>query len=254
MAADLTDRVALVTGGGSGIGRASALAFARAGAKVAVAGRRLESLDETVADIVREGGEAFAVATDISVEAEVVTMVQATVARFGALHLAANVAGCVGGTSLVDLGVEEFDEVIGVNLRGTFLCLKHEVRAMLASGGGAVVNVSSVSAMRGGSVHYSASKAGVEGLSRAAAGECAELGIRVNALRAGIFETPMLRGIIVDATDPAEMEREYVESNPMKRIADPAEAAAAIVWLCSPAASFVTGTCMEVDGGQMSHW
>jgi NAD(P)-dependent dehydrogenase (short-subunit alcohol dehydrogenase family) len=196
--------------------------------------------------------DALIVAGDVADPTVAAQMVNAALDRFGRLDAAANCAAIIRPRkSIFDMTVEEFDEVLNINLRGLWLSVKHEMAAMRAEGG-AIVNVSSANAVRSAELAYSASKAGVEGLTRAAAAEGGSLGIRVNALCSGAIWTPML-----DAANGAGGRRETLEAAfrqhiPLGRIGEPAEAAAAIVWLCSPAASYVTGTCVEVDGGLLA--
>lgn len=243
-----------MTGAGSGIGRATALEFARGGLKVAVVGRRPEALAETVALVEAECGEALAIQADVSCEEDVRRMVEHAIDRFGRLDAAANCAALPPGGGILELSTTDFDRAMATNLRGVWLSTKFEAKAMIGAGAGAIVNVSSVSAVSGGPSDYSASKAGVEGLTRGAAGELASYGIRVNALRAGLFDTPMLHEAWNTGDDPETALAPAANAAMLKRIGDPAEAAAAIIWLCSPAASFVTGTCMAVDGGILARW
>jgi NAD(P)-dependent dehydrogenase (short-subunit alcohol dehydrogenase family) len=158
------------------------------------------------------------------------------------------------GGAIHEIDVDVFDRTIATNLRGVWLSMKFEAEAMIQTGGGAIVNVSSVSAAAGGSSDYSASKAGVEGMTRGAAEELAEFGIRVNALRAGLFDTPMLHEAWDTGADPDTALEPGAQASMLKRIGDPVEAAEAIVWLSSSAASFVTGSCLTVDGGVLGRW
>ncbi|MFC4784882.1 SDR family NAD(P)-dependent oxidoreductase [Nocardioides sp. MAHUQ-72] len=247
------DKVALVTGAGSGIGRATAVALAGYGAKVAVAGRRTDLLAETVRLVEERGGEALAVPTDVADEQQVRAMVAATVERFGGLDLACNNAGIIGPTApIVDLSPEDFDLTMSVNLRGAFLCLKHELTVMSGRGGGAVVNVSSVNAVmaEATAAGYCTSKAGLDMLTRVAALEHASQGIRVNSLRPGYVLTPMHDEALAAAGgDRGEVVAEIEGSVPMRRRAEPEEMAEAVAWLCSPLAAYVTGQTLTVDGG-----
>jgi NAD(P)-dependent dehydrogenase (short-subunit alcohol dehydrogenase family) len=249
-------KVALVTGGGSGIGRAAALAFARRGARVAVSGRRVEQLEESVALIRNNGGEAIYIQTDVSQSEQVEAMVRQTVEAFGRLDYAFNNAGgfyFLGGglMPLAEITEESWDRIVSINLKGAWLCMKHEITQMLKQGGGVIVNNSSTDGLRGAPymAAYSASKHGVIGLTRTSAVEYATLGIRINAVCPGWIETAPVRQRIDD--DP---ERVYamLDQEPIGRFGDPAEVAEAVVWLCSDAASFITGHAMTVDGGYLS--
>lgn len=249
---DMKERVALVTGASSGIGRAVAEAFAQKGAKVVVAARREPELVELAAEIVAAGGEATYVVTDVSVASDVERMVAHAIDTFGRLDYAVNNAGIEGElASITSLPEEEFDRVIAINLKGTFMCLQHESRAMLASGrGGAIVNVGSVNSFLG-SAHGPgnvASKHGLIGLTTSASAELASPGIRVNLLCPGIVATPMnqrLRDLFGDALyDEYVMPQVHV-----RRMGQPEEMARAILFLCSDDASYITGTTLTPDGG-----
>jgi len=250
----LDGRVALVTGGGSGIGQATAVALAAAGASVVVAGRRAEAVSQTVAMTREVGGEAIEVVTDVAQEDSVRHMVDAALRRFGRLDVAANCAALPPGGPIDEITSEQFDRTIAVNLRGMWLSVKYEAAAMKAASGGSIVNVSSVSAQHGGPSDYAASKAGVEGLTRGAAGELAEYGIRVNAVRPGLFDTPMLHTAWETGDDPESVLAPGVAATMLGRVGHPSEAAEAILWLCSPASSYVTGSCLTVDGGISGRW
>jgi NAD(P)-dependent dehydrogenase (short-subunit alcohol dehydrogenase family) len=246
--------VAVVTGSGSGIGRATAMAFAERGYAVVVAGRRPEPLVE-VTDIIGAGsGASLAVPCDVSSEEDVRRLVERSVEEFGRIDAMANCAALQPGGSVLELPVEDFDRTIATNLRGAWLTTKCAALAMRESGGGAIVHVSSISAKVGGPSDYSASKAGVEGLTRGAAEELAPFGIRANALRAGLFDTPMLHAAWDTGEDPDQALAPGVAATMLKRIGRPEEAAAAILWLCSSDASYVTGTCLDVDGGILGRW
>jgi NAD(P)-dependent dehydrogenase (short-subunit alcohol dehydrogenase family) len=250
----LAGKVALVVGGGTGIGRATALEFAREGALVVVAGRRERQLSEVVDVIGAEGGEALAIPTDVSQPADVLRVVDVAVDEFGGMDAVANCAGVVDREETMLTGtVADFDRVIEVNLRGSWLLLRTAGQAMINLGKpGALVTVSSINALRPGTVDYSTSKAGVEGLTRAAARVLGPHGIRVNTLRSGFVDTDMLRyawDVPPGVSFPiGPSERANV---PLGRVGQPSETAQAIVWLCSSAASYVTGTCLDVDGGAL---
>lgn len=245
-------KVALVTGAGSGIGRATALRFDEVGATVAVADYDEDGGAETVRLVEEAGGEAAFFNVDVSDEAAVAALVGAVFDRFGGLDVAHNNAGIEGEAGPVtDQSVENWDRVIDVNLRGVFLCLKHEIPAMRERGGGAIVNTSSVAGLVGAAnlTPYYASKHGVVGLTRSVAVEAAPDGIRVNAVCPGVIATPMVERFT--GGDEAVL-AETVEPQAIKRPGDPAEVAAAVVWLCSDEASFVTGVAMPVDGGYVA--
>ena len=252
MANTFNGRVALVTGGNSGIGRATALAFARAGAKVVIAARRRAEGEETVEMIHAAGGDACFVQTDVSQAEQVATMVQHALAVYGRLDVACNNAGMGTTAPLVELTEEDFDRVISVNLKGVWLCMKYEIPQMLVQGGGAIVNMSSGYGLFGsprGVSSYIASKHGVIGLTKAAALEYAKAGIRVNTVVPGWILTPMVAGGI--EANP-QLEARILDHAPVGRLGTPEEVAAAVVWLCSDAASFVTGHSMIIDGGLTS--
>ncbi len=247
-------KVALVTGGGSGIGRATALAFAREGARVAVADIVPDGGKETVGQIEKAGGEALFIQTDVSKAAQVEAMVAKTVETFGGLDIAFNNAG-VGGAILpiVDNTEEDWDHIMGISLKGVWLCMKYEIPRMLERGGGAIVNTSSIVGLvgLGGCSDYVAAKHGVVGLTKAAALEVGEAGIRVNAVCPGITETAMVaRTRSMRPQGPDQRGEEVGSRIPgLGRTAQPEEIAGAVVWLCSDAASYMTGAAIPVDGG-----
>jgi NAD(P)-dependent dehydrogenase (short-subunit alcohol dehydrogenase family) len=249
MAGRLAGKVALVTGGSSGIGRATALIFAREGAKVVVADVGVEGGEETVRLIQATGGEAVFTKTDVSKSAEVEAMVKKAVDAYGRLDCAFNNAGIEGAlqpTNEYDDSV--WDRVLSINLKGVWLSLRAEIRQMLSQGGGAIVNTASAAGLVGiqGMSAYVAAKHGVNGLTKTAALEYAKSGIRVNAVCPGAIRTPMFeRGV----RDNPGIEEQIVAAEPIGRMAAPEEVGEAVVWLCSDAASFVTGLPMAVDGG-----
>jgi len=248
---DLSGRTALVTGAGSGIGRATAIVLAGYGARVAVAGRRVDALEETARLVKEAGGDALAVPTDVAVPDDVRALVDATVDAFGGLDLACNNAAIGGPTGpIADLSADDFDLTMGTNLRGAFLCLKHELAAM--TGPGAIVNISSVNAtlpFRGASL-YCVSKAGLDMLTQVAALEHAERGVRVNSIRPGYVLTPMHDAVLDSIGGPTPENVARVEGKvPMRRRAQPEEIAEAVAWLCSDDARYVTGSVVTVDGG-----
>jgi NAD(P)-dependent dehydrogenase (short-subunit alcohol dehydrogenase family) len=247
----LEGKIALVTGGTSGIGRVSALAFAKEGAKVVVSGRNLERLRETVHLIEEIGGEAIFVRCDVSERAEIEAMVNKCIKTYGRMDCALNNAGIDGSlfTRIVDYSEETWDQVIRVNLKGIWLCMKYEVSEMIKHGGGSIVNMSSTAGLVGsqvGNSAYVASKHGIVGLTKAVALEYAGQGIRVNAVCPAIIRTPMSERLL--GGDP-ERERQIAALQPIGRIGTPEEVAAAVVWLCSDAASYITGHALPIDGG-----
>ncbi|HEV8711622.1 MAG TPA: SDR family oxidoreductase [Candidatus Binatia bacterium] len=249
MASLVAGKVALVTGGGSGIGRASALTFAREGAKVVVADVAVEGGEETVRLIQQRGGEAIFVKADVSRAAEVAALVARAVQTYGRLDCAHNNAGIEGAAAtIVDYAEDAWERVIAINLKGVWLCMKYEIPYMLKQGGGAVVNTASTAGLvgyRGGSA-YVASKHGVVGLTKTAALEYAKAGVRVNAVCPGAIDTPMMGRLTGHRPQRAER---MAAAEPVGRMGQPEEIAEAVVWLCSEAASFVTGHAMAVDGG-----
>ena len=249
MIRELEGKVALVTGGTSGIGRDTAVLFAKAGAKVVVAGRREREGEEPVELVRAAGGDGLFVKTDVSKATEVDALVRETVERFGRLDVAFNNAGIEGVFApIIRQSEEDWDRTIAINLKGVWLCLKYEIRQMLKQGGGgAIVNMASIIGLVGsaGVAAYSASKHGVIGLTKTAALENAKSGIRINAVCPGFTETPM-----ADRTLRAPAVRQYVLScHPIGRLGKPAEIAEAVVWMCSDRASFMTGQSLVLDGG-----
>jgi NAD(P)-dependent dehydrogenase (short-subunit alcohol dehydrogenase family) len=245
-------RVALVTGAGSGIGRAGAQIFARKGAKVVVADIDLAGGDETARLIKEAGGKAIFVRCDVSRAAEVEAMVGRTLEAYGRLDFAFNNAGIsMGQGGTAGLTEDEWDRVLDVNLKGVWLCMKYEIPPMLAGGGGAIVNTASIAAFIGrpANPNYAASKHGVLGLTKSAALEYAREGIRVNAVCPGPVRTPMVeRGI---ARSPA-LEGTLVRGQPTGRLGTAEEVAEAAVWLCSDAAANITGHPLVIDGGYLT--
>jgi NAD(P)-dependent dehydrogenase (short-subunit alcohol dehydrogenase family) len=248
----MKDKVALITGASSGIGRATAEAFAAKGARVVAAARRQDELDSLVAAIESRGGKATAVVTDVSSSQEVQRMVDHAIATYGRLDYAVNNAGIEGVfTGITELADEDWDKVMHINLRGTFLCLKYEARAMLKGGhGGAIVNIGSVNSFLGfptGSA-YVASKHALIGLTTSVSAELASRGIRVNLVCPGLIDTPMhhrLRKLIGDEI----YDKVAIPSIHLQRAGKPEEIANSIVFLCSDEASYITGTTLTPDGG-----
>jgi NAD(P)-dependent dehydrogenase (short-subunit alcohol dehydrogenase family) len=247
----LDGKVALVTGGGNGIGRETALAFAREGARVAVADYEAESARDTVALINGSGGQAISLSVDVTLAAQVQAMLDAAIAAYGRLDCAFNNAGIAGhqvdasGQLTHEWSEASFDRMIEVNLKGVWLCMKHEIPVLRAGGGGAIVNTASIAGLLGlrTSSAYVAAKHGVIGLTKTAAVEYAEEGIRVNAVCPGYIATRM--------TAPTRETRAeaIIARTPMRRYGEPREIAEMVVWLCSARASYVTGAAYEVDGG-----
>lgn len=241
-------KVALVTGSGAGIGRASAMAFAREGAKVIVSDVAVEAGKETVTMIKASGGEATFVRCDVSKAADVEALVKAAVSTYGRLDCAHNNAGIEGPMAPTADGDEAgWDKILAINLKGVWLSMKYEIPQMLANGGGAIVNTASIAGLVGfmGLSAYTASKHGVNGLTKATALEYAKAGIRVNSVCPGVINTAMVERLI--AAEPA-MKAGLTAGTPMGRLGEPSEIAEAVVWLCSDRASFVTGHSMAVDG------
>jgi len=242
-------RVAIVTGAGKGIGQATAIAFSTLGARVVLCGQSEEPLRQTLGLIESSGGKAVVVVGDVSKESVAKETVSVAMEEFGRLDFAVNNAGVSPWTgNTVECSVETWERVLGVNLTGTWLGMKYEIPAMLENGGGAIVNMTSVAALRvfDGYPVYSASKWGVVGITKVAAKEFAPKGVRVNAIAPGSIETPLFRHVISSTPHSRD---DYEKQTPMRRIAKSEEVAAAATWLCSDAASYVTGTVLAVDGG-----
>ncbi|MDI1428578.1 SDR family NAD(P)-dependent oxidoreductase [Polyangium sorediatum] len=245
---DFSGRVALVIGGSSGIGLASARGFTRAGACVAIAARGENAGREACAALLAEGARVLFVPTDVREEAAVSRAVEETVKHFGRLDFAVN---CAGGGDMAPLDATDqgvWDDVMAVNARGVWLAMRHEIPAMIASGGGSIVNISSIFGMAGRPAQhaYVASKHAVIGMTRSVALEYATRGIRVNAICAGVTATPSMRQF---ETFAPEIVQNLVAQHPMSRMATEEEIAGAVLWLCSDSAGYVTGAPLPVDGG-----
>ena len=253
MIASLEGKVALVTGGSSGIGRASALALAREGAKIVVADIAVEEGEDTVHLIEKANGEGIFVKADVSQIDQVKTLIKKVIAVYGSLDCAINNAGIEGKMASLVAGTEDnWERVIDINLKGVWMCMKYEIPYMREQGGGSIVNMASTTGLRSGLKGYStyaASKHGVIGLTKTAAVEYAKAGIRINAVCPGFIQTPMLES---NPQLASELKSWLKTGVPVGRMGTPEEVAEAVVWLSSSAASFVNGHAMVVDGGFMA--
>ena len=241
-----TDRVAFITGAASGIGRAAAIAFATEGARVAILDRSTDALRTVEASVKEAGGEVLAIACDVSSPDQVEDAIKQIVDRFGRLDIAFNNAGVENKAAPVhEIDLAEWDRIIGINLRGTFLCMKHELAQMVKQGGGVVVNTSSGAGIRGvaGGAAYAASKHAIIGLTRSAALDYAKQNIRVNAVLPGNIETPMM-----DRFTGGDIQK-AIGLEPVGRLGKPEEIAEAVLWMASDLGGFVTGAATVIDGG-----
>lgn len=250
MAGRLDNKVALITGGASGIGRATALIFAREGAQLIIADMNEEGGQQTVHMVTENGGHATFVQVDITQAAAVEMMITQAVETYGRLDCAHNNAGILGTPfmRLPDYTEAEWDRIMNINLKGVWLCLKYEIPQMLQQGGGSIVNTASAAGLIGSAAFpiYDASKHGVIGLTKSAALQYAKQGIRINAVCPGVIRTPMVdEGIKINP----RFEAGATTQNPSGRLGQPEEVAEAVAWLCSDAASFTTGHSLSVDGG-----
>jgi NAD(P)-dependent dehydrogenase (short-subunit alcohol dehydrogenase family) len=243
-------KVAFVTGAANGIGRAAALAFACEGASVVVADVSEQGNQETARLVEEAGGRALAIRCDVSLAEDVKVALEKTVETFGRLDVAFNNAGVEQPIiAAADLTEEQWDRIVGIDLRGVFLCMKHQIPLMLKQGGGAIVNTSSGAGVKGfaGQAAYCAAKFGIVGLTKAAALDYGKANIRINAVCPGIIETPMMDRF---SGGTPEGRARVIAQEPVGRMGKPDEIAAAVLWLCSDAAAFVTGHALVVDGGQ----
>lgn len=249
---DFTGQVALITGASSGMGLATSQAFAHAGAAVVLTDINEDALGKATDELTAAGHQALAITCDVSDEDQVAVMVDQTVEAFGRLDMAFNNAGIqIPPSDAADEAAEVFDRVNAINLRGVWACMKHELRQMRAQGSGAIVNCSSLGGLVGipGRASYHASKHGVIGLTSSAALEYAPRGVRINAVCPGTFDTPMVASMIESGElDPAAAEA----AQPIGRLGRAEESAQAVLWLCSPGASFVVGVALPVDGAYVA--
>jgi NAD(P)-dependent dehydrogenase (short-subunit alcohol dehydrogenase family) len=250
---NFSGQVALVTGASAGIGLATAKAFAESGAAVVLVDINENALRASTDELIMGGYRAISIICDVSDEGEASAMVDRTVDVFGRLDMAFNNAGIAGPAGeITNETAEAFDKVTAINLRGVWTCMKHELKKMRSQGSGAIVNCSSLGGLVGqsGRAAYHATKHGVIGLTKSAALEYAPRGIRINAICPGVIDTPMFKSLVEKTPDAM---KEVMREQPIGRLGRPEEIAALVLWLCSPAASFVIGTAIPVDGGFTAH-
>jgi len=252
----LKDRVSIITGGNSGIGRATALLFAREGSKVVIAGRNASRGREVTEAIKNARGEAMFVKTDVSKSTEVRNLVETVTKRFGRIDILFNNAALSPVGTVLDTSEKEWSDVIGTNLTGTFLCTKYVLPHMIERKKGVIINTGSINSLMAmkKEAAYDASKGGVLMLTRAVALDFAEFNIRANCICPGAIETPMLREILSQAPDPKAAEVDLAKKHPLGRIGSPEDVANMALFLASDESSFVTGTAMPVDGGILGGW
>lgn len=247
----LAGKVAIITGAGAGIGRATALLFAQEGAEVVVADFDPERGKETVRLIEERGGRAIFLQADVSKAADVKRMVKTTVERYGRLNILVNNAGIYAAADVVQATEEDWDRILDVNLKGVFLCSKHSIPEMIKGGGGSIVNVGSEAGIVGikNQVAYNVSKSGVIALTKSMALDFAPHNIRVNCLCPGRTLTPLVEKVITEAQDPESMRRALEEDRPLNRMGRPEEIAAGILYLASDESLYATGAILSIDGG-----
>lgn len=247
----LAGKVAIITGGGTGIGRATALLFAREGAQVVVAGRRPEKIAETAQLITDQGGKALAVPTDVRVEKDAERLIQATIETFGRLNILFNNAGVIDRTNLTTSTISDWERVIDTNLKGIFLVSRFAIPQMIKGGGGSIVNNASISGFLAApnTASYHASKGGVITLTKSIAYDYAKDGIRANCVCPGLVETPMPTSRLKPGETWEERAKEWVKDIPLGRIGKPEDIARAVLFLASDEASWITGIALVVDGG-----